>query len=116
VINDYIQDWGNPLVRPFIHIYPELSGPIAEFWQAGKWTSEIELDELSPMWADWRNKTTSHRHFFVNELAQQHDETYVVPVRWVTIDDVVHADVHDVDIVRNEEVKFLTVYVSIYSI
>ncbi|KAJ7834421.1 hypothetical protein B0H13DRAFT_2240221 [Mycena leptocephala] len=91
-------DWGNPLVRPFIHIYPELSGPIAEFWQAGKWTSEIELDELSPMWADWRNKTTSHRHFFVNELAQQHDETYVVPVRWVTIDDVVHADVHDVDI------------------
>ncbi|KAJ7839405.1 hypothetical protein B0H13DRAFT_2239608 [Mycena leptocephala] len=109
-------DWGNPLVRPFIHIYPELSGPIAEFWQAGKWTSEIELDELSPMWADWRNKTTSHRHFFVNELAQQHDETYVVPVRWVTIDDVVHADVHDVDIVRNEEVKFLTVYGDLFDI
>ncbi|KAJ7861538.1 hypothetical protein B0H14DRAFT_3134513 [Mycena olivaceomarginata] len=64
-------DWANPLVRPFIHIYPEVSGPIAEFWQADKWTSEIGLDELSPMWADWENKAASH--------PRQYDGTYVVP-------------------------------------
>ncbi|KAJ7791591.1 hypothetical protein B0H14DRAFT_3094462 [Mycena olivaceomarginata] len=57
-------DWANPLVRPFIHIYPEVSGPISEFWQASKWTSEISLEELSPMWADWGNKVASHWHFY----------------------------------------------------
>ncbi|KAJ7795972.1 hypothetical protein B0H14DRAFT_2391114 [Mycena olivaceomarginata] len=73
-------DWANPLVRPFIHIYPEVSGPISEFWQAGKWTSEISLEELSPMWADWGNKVASHRHFYVNEMARQRDGTYVIPL------------------------------------
>ncbi|KAJ6576118.1 hypothetical protein DFH09DRAFT_1078466 [Mycena vulgaris] len=29
-------DWANPLVRPFIHVYPEVSGPICESWQAEK--------------------------------------------------------------------------------
>ncbi|KAJ7104568.1 hypothetical protein C8R43DRAFT_1092216 [Mycena crocata] len=90
-------DWANPLVRPFIHVYPEVSGPVSEFWQAGKWVSEIDVDELSPMWADWKNKANSHRHFYIKELAQMHDGTYVVPLRWVTVDNVVHADVHDVD-------------------
>jgi hypothetical protein len=107
---DSLQDWANPLVRPFIHIYPEVSGPIAEFWQADKWTSEIGLDELSPMWADWENKAASHRHFFVNELAQQYDGTYVVPVRWITVENVVHADVHDVKIIRRPEVGLSTLF------
>ncbi|KAJ7182641.1 hypothetical protein C8R43DRAFT_1083606 [Mycena crocata] len=89
-------DWANPLVRPFIHVYPEVAGPVAEFWQAEKWTSESALDQLSPMWADWKNKSTSHKHFYVNKLAQQHDGTYVVPVRWVTVNNEVHADTHDV--------------------
>ncbi|KAJ7790769.1 hypothetical protein B0H14DRAFT_3161240 [Mycena olivaceomarginata] len=108
-------DWANPLVRPFIHIYPEVSGPIAEFWQADKWTSEIGLDELSPMWADWENKAASHRHFFVNELARQYDGTYVVPVRWITVENVVHADVHDVKIIRRPEGDLFEVGTGSYS-
>ncbi|KAJ7778812.1 hypothetical protein DFH07DRAFT_865489 [Mycena maculata] len=85
-------DWANPLVRPFIHVYPEVSGPISEFWKAGKWVSEIDFDDLSPMWADWKNKPNSHRHFYIKELAQLHDGTYVIPLRWVTVENVVHAD------------------------
>ncbi|KAJ6600531.1 hypothetical protein DFH09DRAFT_1257967 [Mycena vulgaris] len=77
-----------------------VSGPISEFWQAGKWTSEVHLDELSPMWANW--DTAAHRHFYVNELARQRDGTYVVPVRWVTVNDVVHADVHEVEFIAHE--------------
>ncbi|KAJ7083339.1 hypothetical protein B0H15DRAFT_785013 [Mycena belliarum] len=94
-------DWANPLVRPFIHVYPEVSGPVSEFWQAQKWTSEISLDELSPMWADW-GSPSSYRHFYVNELAQQADGTYVVPVRWITVNNVVHADVHNVACIRED--------------
>ncbi|KAJ6550496.1 hypothetical protein DFH09DRAFT_1248846 [Mycena vulgaris] len=89
-------DWANPLVRPFIHVYPEVSGPVAEFWQAEKWVSEIDLDDLSPMWADWQNKSNSHRHFYIKELAQLSDGTYVLPPRWVTVNNVVHVDIYDV--------------------
>jgi hypothetical protein len=74
-----------------------MSGPISESWQAGKWTDEVSVDELSPMWADWKNKSASHRHFYIKELAQQFDGTYVIPVRWVTVEGVVHADIHDVE-------------------
>ncbi|KAJ3978627.1 hypothetical protein F5890DRAFT_1422451 [Lentinula detonsa] len=77
-------DWSNPLVRPHLHLYPELSGPIKESWQAEKWTKEVDLDKLSPMWADW--KQSPHRHYYIKELAQLQDNTYVVPLRWITVD------------------------------
>ncbi|KAJ3853110.1 hypothetical protein EV368DRAFT_39622 [Lentinula lateritia] len=76
-------DWANPLVRPHMQLYPEVSGPIRESWQAAKWTTEVDLDELSPMWADW--KYTPHRQYYVKELAQLEDSTYVVPLRWITV-------------------------------
>ncbi|KAJ6609432.1 hypothetical protein B0H10DRAFT_2166322 [Mycena sp. CBHHK59/15] len=95
------QDWANPLVRPFIHVYPEVAGPIYESWQARKWTTEVSDDDLSPMWADWTNKNKSHGHFYIKELVRQLDGTYVVPVRWVTVDGVVHADVQHVDHTEN---------------
>ncbi|KAJ7820571.1 hypothetical protein B0H14DRAFT_3089240 [Mycena olivaceomarginata] len=87
-------DWANPLVRPFIHVYPEVSGPVSEAWQAEKWTVEADLDDLSPMWA---NRSTLHRHFYIKELAQLHNGTFVVPLRWVTVKNIVHAEVHLVE-------------------
>ncbi|KAJ7828992.1 hypothetical protein B0H13DRAFT_1916735 [Mycena leptocephala] len=53
-LTNIYQDWANPLVRPFIHVYPEVS-----------------------------------------ELAQQRDGAYVVPLRWITVNNVVHADVQN---------------------
>ncbi|GBE88301.1 hypothetical protein SCP_1301160 [Sparassis crispa] len=86
-------DWANPLIRPFIHVYPEASKVIGEFWQAAKWLEEVDYDDLSPMWADWEKN--SHRHFYVKELAQLETREYVIPVRWVTIETIVHAEVYD---------------------
>ncbi|KAJ7477826.1 hypothetical protein B0H11DRAFT_1726278 [Mycena galericulata] len=102
-------DWANPLVRPFIHVYPEVSGLVSEFWKAGKWTSEIDIDDLCPMWADWQNKSNSHRHFFIKELAQLHDGTFVVPLRWVTVANVVHADVQDVQFKKTSRGYFFDI-------
>ncbi|KAJ7635967.1 hypothetical protein DFH06DRAFT_1272024 [Mycena polygramma] len=98
-------DWANLLVRPFIHLYPEVSGPVSESWHAEKWTTEIDLNELVPMWADWKNKSTCHRHFYVNELARQHDGTYVVPIRWITVNGIVHADVQDVELIHRQALE-----------
>ncbi|KAJ6587239.1 hypothetical protein B0H10DRAFT_1961528 [Mycena sp. CBHHK59/15] len=79
----------------------KVAGPISESWQAWKWTTEVSDDDLSPMWADWTNKNKSHGHFYIKELARQLDGTYVVPIRWVTVDRVVHADVQYVDHTKN---------------
>ena len=72
-------DLANPLVRPHLHIYPEeIDGEICECWQAGKWNDDKDLEGLTPM-AVGKNNT----HFYVNEIAQCSDGSYVVPRRWV---------------------------------
>lgn len=61
-----------------MQLYPEISGPIKESWQAAKWASEVDFDELSPMWAHWQS--TPHQHYYIKELAQLNDNAFVVPL------------------------------------
>ncbi|KAJ7607052.1 hypothetical protein FB45DRAFT_1040587 [Roridomyces roridus] len=72
-------------------------GLISSF-ASGKWVSETDLDNLSPMWADWGNISNAHRHFYIKELAQLHDGSYVLLLRWVTLKGVIHVDVQDVQV------------------
>ncbi|KAJ3786078.1 hypothetical protein GGU10DRAFT_420697 [Lentinula aff. detonsa] len=88
----FAMDWANPLVWKHLHVYPEISTIVSETYQASKWTEEVSLDELSPMWADW-SSPNQHRHFYVNELALTSNSNYVVVLRWVTVDGIVYADV-----------------------
>ncbi|KAJ3982098.1 hypothetical protein F5890DRAFT_1416419 [Lentinula detonsa] len=83
-------DWSNPLIRPHMQLYPEVSGPIKESWQAAKWVTEVSLDELCPMWADW--KYQPHRHYYIKEIAQLINNTFVVPLRWITVNGEEHMD------------------------
>ncbi|KAI0697348.1 hypothetical protein BC835DRAFT_1405669 [Cytidiella melzeri] len=85
-------DFANPLVRPLLHIYPEVAGPVSEFWQGKKWVEELSYDELSPMWADWEN--APHRHYFIKELARVDDRNFVMPVKWITVNGEVHAEAY----------------------
>ncbi|KAJ7269023.1 hypothetical protein C8J57DRAFT_1435715 [Mycena rebaudengoi] len=103
-------DWANLLVREFIQVYPEITENISEFIQADKWVKEVDLDDLSPMWADW--KAAVHKHFYVKELAQLKNGEFVVPIRWVIFNKEEHAEVHKVVhypesncfIIRTEEI------------
>ena len=54
---------------------------ISESWQAEKYTQEVPDDQLTPMWADWKN--SPHKHFYVCKIAQLKDDTFVLPLRWV---------------------------------
>jgi hypothetical protein len=63
---------------------------VSESWQAAKHLHEIDADDLSPMWANWEG--ASHRHFYVKEIAQCADGTYVVPLKWIIYQKQVHAD------------------------
>jgi hypothetical protein len=85
-----LQDWANPYVRPYLHIYPEVEGPVTELWQAGKWVNDIDIDQQSPMWLDLEKDRS--RHFYVKELARLNDGSYVIPMKWVTVKGVVHME------------------------
>ncbi|KAF7371507.1 hypothetical protein MVEN_00005500 [Mycena venus] len=91
-------DWANPLVREFLQVYPEITDHISEFNHADKWATEIDLDDLSPMWpimwADWKN--SGHKHFYIKELAQLKNGEFVVPMRWVIFKKQEYAEAHKV--------------------
>ncbi|KAJ7035397.1 hypothetical protein C8F04DRAFT_1210324 [Mycena alexandri] len=91
--NDLLRlDFANPLVREYLHFYPEITTTISESWQAAKWVNEIEDDDLSPMWADWEG--ASHRHFYVKELAQCGDGKYCVPLKWFVFNKKIHCNAY----------------------
>lgn len=73
-----LQDWSNPLTRPHIHVYPEISDDgVSEAWHGHKWLKDISLDALSPMY------NAGVKHFYVNELSRLRDGSYIIPLRWV---------------------------------
>ncbi|KAJ6602592.1 hypothetical protein DFH09DRAFT_1068977 [Mycena vulgaris] len=87
-------DWANPLVWEFMQVYPEITDNISEFNHTDKWTKEVDLDDLSPMWADW--KKAGHKHFYVKELAQLKNGKFVIPMRWGIFNKEEYAEVHNV--------------------
>ena len=89
-----MKDWANPLVREFIQVYPEITDRISELNHADKWTKEVDLDDLSPMWADWSR--SAHKHFYIKELAQLKNGKFVIPMRWVIFNKEEYAEVYNV--------------------
>ncbi|EAU92084.2 hypothetical protein CC1G_09605 [Coprinopsis cinerea okayama7 len=85
-------DWANPMVRNQFSLYPEVdrSLPVSEMWQAEKWLKEVPVDELSPMWYD--GSVQERKHFYIKEITERRDGSFVLPIRWVTIRSAVHAE------------------------
>lgn len=94
-----MQDWANPLVRPHIQIYPELTTCVSQSWQAAKWTKEIFFDDLTPMWADWDK--APHQHFYIKELAQTAHRDFVIPMRFIQYQKTDYANVYEVVLQMN---------------
>jgi hypothetical protein len=75
----FIQDFSNPLVRPYLQFYPEMPDrPITEIWHADKWRKDLNPANLAPMYDNlygW--------HYYINELAGLKNGDLVILVRWV---------------------------------
>ncbi|KAH9915819.1 uncharacterized protein B0H18DRAFT_939590 [Fomitopsis serialis] len=83
-LNDPVAlDYANPLTVPLLERYPvKPDGKISEVYHAQKWHQDVPLDALSPMYDDRKG----HQHFYVNELAQMRDGSFVIPFRWLHSD------------------------------
>ncbi|KAF7334363.1 hypothetical protein MSAN_02375700 [Mycena sanguinolenta] len=67
------RDMANPLVAPHMHFYPEeTDGPISETYQAEHWM-EYTPSQLTPMFSK------GHKRFWIEELAQLKNGTFVIP-------------------------------------
>jgi hypothetical protein len=64
-------------------------GPISEVWQAERW-KEFSPSELTPMYA------RGLRQFYIDEVAELEDGSYVIPLAWIKRDGVLCADCLDV--------------------
>lgn len=86
-------------MRPHIRPYIEISERVAEFYQAER-LRNADIDTLQLMWADFDN--APHQHFYIKEVAELTDGTFVVPMKWICVledgREVYCADVHRVHI------------------
>lgn len=110
----YFQDYANPLIRPHLHLYPEIpDGPITEVWHAKKWRKGLDPVTLAPMYDDKHG-----RHYYINELAHMQDGEYVIPVRWVKQQGRMYADAFRVKLTdfesESDKVWFLLYSVCTY--
>jgi hypothetical protein len=77
-----------------MQVYPEVTTTVSQLYHGSKWLEELDLDELSPMWADW--KRAGHRHFYIKELAQTASGQYLIPLKWVLVANTEHAECYQV--------------------
>lgn len=61
-----------------------MTSSVSEAWQAGKWLNEVDLNDLSLMWADWSG--SPYRHFYIKEIAQLNNGSFVIPLRFMKCD------------------------------
>ena len=73
------QDWENPSVCGHIRRYPVIpqDGIISEVYHAQKWRKDVDRHTLSPMY------DAGSCHYYIDELAQLKNGTFVIPVRWL---------------------------------
>ncbi|EMD34744.1 hypothetical protein CERSUDRAFT_28747, partial [Gelatoporia subvermispora B] len=97
------KDWSTPEICCQMRVYPVITnGPVTEIWHAEKFRKEMSLDMLSPMY-----DAGLGRHFYVKELAQLKDGRFVIPMRWLELEqtgDIV-ADAFPVEINREGSVS-----------
>lgn len=89
-----LQEFSNPLVRPHLQFYPELTdGHLEEACQAERWVREVDANVAGPM-----ARGANGKDYYVNEVAMVNIEPSgeIVPVmtmRWFTEEGVIKASV-----------------------
>lgn len=84
-----LQDFVNPEVAKHLQFYPEeTDGPISEVWQAECW-KKFDPSQLTLMYSRGLHQ------FYIKELVQLQDGSYIIPHNWVIRSGYLHADCHE---------------------
>ncbi|KAJ7246761.1 hypothetical protein C8J57DRAFT_726125 [Mycena rebaudengoi] len=107
-INDWIKilehEFANPLVRPYLHLYPEDSGiRLEEARQATKWKEEVDGNVSAPM-----ARSANGKDCYVEEPAMANLDGHgnigpVMPMRWLMRDGNLWAVAHKLRITREQD-------------
>lgn len=85
-------------MRPFIRPYVEVSPVLSEFYQAERLQTE-DVDLLQLMWADFKNAPSCH--FYIKEVAQMNDGSFVVPMKWIVVVDHEQKETYCADVYKS---------------
>jgi hypothetical protein len=67
---------------------------VSEVWQAMRWR-EYDRNQLNPMWTK-----DGLKRFYVNELAELKDGSFVIPQMWVTFHGAVYGEC--IEVIKND--------------
>ena len=82
-----LQDLCHQATAAEIREYPEVEpSVVTDVWHARRW-HDFDRKLLNPMWTG-----DGVNHFYVDEVAQLRDGRLVMPLKWVTVKDEVHAE------------------------
>ena len=86
------KDFANPFVRRHLQLYPHrTSGFVSEACEADRWAKEMDSDQLSPMVIGPRSE-----HFYVHELAITRQGLFLIPLKWIYVDQQLCGDCWEV--------------------
>jgi hypothetical protein len=77
------------------------NGSVAEIWHGEKLCNKLSPDLLTPMF-DAGHGT----QYYLKEIAQLENKSFVIPVRWIKVEKIMHVDVFPV--VMDDEVMIFT--------
>ncbi|KAJ7483056.1 hypothetical protein B0H11DRAFT_2279874 [Mycena galericulata] len=84
----------NPEIRSQFHLYPEINtnGSVSEIWHGEKLCKVLDPNLLTPMF-----DAGNGFYYYTNEVAMLEDGRFVIPFRWIKVDELMHVDVHLVE-------------------
>ncbi|KAH7875341.1 uncharacterized protein C8R40DRAFT_1272362 [Lentinula edodes] len=84
------RNFSNPHIAPHLNFYPEeTDGPISEVWQCERW-KEYSPSQHTSMYS------SRGKQFYIDEVAQLHDNHFVLPISWIKQGGIICADAHTV--------------------
>jgi hypothetical protein len=98
------QEFTNPLVCPYLHLYPEDSGiRLEEARQATKWKEEVDGNVSAPM-----ARSMNGKDYYVEEPVMANLDSHgnigpVMPMRWLMRDGNLWAVAHKLRITREQD-------------
>ncbi|KAG8939543.1 hypothetical protein FRC04_006243, partial [Tulasnella sp. 424] len=96
------QEMSNPVVRKYLHFYPEDVGPkLEQAWHGRRWRHKLDPDLLTPMIRT--GKGPAEKDFYIWEPTLLKDGRACMPIRWFVRGGAFYADAYRLELSGNRQ-------------